>query len=76
MVKELQPGKFGEERQQMFKSIVDFFEQVGKEWYCDNNLLPNLWTVASWGWTRRNLILNLNLNLTLTVTQTLTQSQP
>ena len=33
-MKEFQPGKFGEERLRTFKSLVDFFEQMGEEWYC------------------------------------------
>ena len=32
MMAELQPGKFGEEQEQIFKSLYDYFNQMAHEW--------------------------------------------
>ena len=31
-MKELQAGKFGEDQQQIFKSLYDYFHQMAEEW--------------------------------------------
>jgi hypothetical protein len=32
MINELQPGKFGDDQEQIFKSLFDYFNQMAQEW--------------------------------------------